>query len=1360
MQHAVHASGDKKKTTHTNGAKKRLEEKVLSVMEQYPMARKPVFSQSKDVEVKKQQTGGLPRYRTWSALAAHHTGEHSTPFAEAAHTSPSPGNNNESREEHIPQSYARMGLVERIRAETLRRAHMLIEQQLRLRRAEADFMRWASSTKDDQEKEKMAKQDMNKMSDEQTTNVTVVNTSSLIDPSVTKSNHNEEEGKIRPLVDIRSIKGIQSRTRFPLLSTDEDSDQRRQYFIGGPLRGLLERPYGTLGTDDEKNTLYVNSSKGVGGVAPLNDRSMLPTFQVGLSHSREPLSLPPATSPEGVTDKTADMSVRRLVGVPNHNRGLYAALITEWRKASRAKALTRMLLRSRARPSTWWRLAGSREGMLTAARALGLDSATYQALVTRFMRTKKGDKWTAAVAEAMAAATGGEAAMTAAGIDSTPGTTGGVGSGIHSLLEGDEELMGMLQLARQIGRLEMTGAVSSEEIARLLEQDEDTMRQQLEQLSKSEEVQKQAGLLFSASEQMMAGMDDASFHELAKSLLQEKRRAALSAREHRKGEKGTLQDGTTSPWEKRPDSHGSTDSFTGLKECLPLLIRPGAEGGEQMTEEEAAIYWGTMSKSEQQAIIAAAKAKAACSSTILGSDENSDDITVEDNVGGTRISSADIYARLPPLRGLDEGKAYELGTPGIRKGRKVHSAYPNAYYTGDSRHGAASIDEDAFGKTKKPSEMKELLPSSAGEKDGRGKKEDGTLSPDDDEKDNTYRGPEWWKKKTPPSRGKADRHSAGVRDNATTDDRSGTSGSNVFDAVVPGADLVEVFTPPRQRRRPKRLQEDEEERLGDDSRSTRPGTRGKGDALPPSWTVEKIRTGSAREMSRKFVRYAYDGLPRKKSKDTGKEGISRGKSRWKVPDFAHIPKSAKRVVRQLDDVSCSDDDDNELSSFFDNDDEDLMLFLATFPEEEHHVRLRNEAKGVLGELADASSLLLNYAAKVRAREQQQQQEGLFVPQNHRSSHPSLSANAEEEQMMQMKINAEELRRRFEQEAREEYSDIWQTLLQLRKQVEEQDTFLDDCELDVQRLSRAAVGEERDAFALRLTRDVNEYAKTHRLDIRQLQVGTDVKRDYDVAVRSFLQSFALTRGRRVGRDVGCQCTPEDLGYVDPQIRRTEEDLEDLYFHARGLFDAIKLAIIAVGNVMSFHSSLELESTCKRCFYIFESPRTLWPCGHTFCQQCLSDLCTPQGEIICDECCSLCEVGYTPNLSLELLASYQIVQHHPYDDDDDDYEEEEVSSGLQRRTIEGVLAALLKDLMSTQSSFGNTKRSGGIGGMSTTTGKFRSTLQPMSSPSEPVKIAPSLPPVVVAAEEAKKEKEAAKTEVVTEVAPTSSATQPMI
>lgn len=172
--------------------------------------------------------------------------------------------------------------------------------------------------------------------------------------------------------------------------------------------------------------------------------------------------------------------------------------------------------------------------------------------------------------------------------------------------------------------------------------------------------------------------------------------------------------------------------------------------------------------------------------------------------------------------------------------------------------------------------------------------------------------------------------------------------------------------------------------------------------------------------------------------------------------------------------------------------------------------------------------------------------------------------------------------------------------------------------------------------------------------------------------SFLDHFREGRGRKEKRSVACQVTEEELGVVDETLKLATEQLEDLLYHERALMDAIRFATIAVANVMSFHASLELESTCKQCFFLLDQPRTLWPCGHTFCQQCLVHMCNERDEIICAECGSICEVGYTPNYAVELIAHYQVVQEAVDD----------LKFRPKKTTIEGVLKNLLNDLLASQ------------------------------------------------------------------------------
>ncbi|AAZ12989.1 hypothetical protein, conserved [Trypanosoma brucei brucei TREU927] len=427
--------------------------------------------------------------------------------------------------------------------------------------------------------------------------------------------------------------------------------------------------------------------------------------------------------------------------------------------------------------------------------------------------------------------------------------------------------------------------------------------------------------------------------------------------------------------------------------------------------------------------------------------------------------------------------------------------------------------------------------------------------------------------------------------------------------------------------------------------------------------------------------------------------------------FPNSGRRGSRAASVASRTACSDtesvrgvEDPWELSSMFSNDDNELALFLATFPDEERHVQLRREAHRVLDDINAGSKVLEEYAIKLKVRPS--------------SMGPSAGAGGGmqpceqewterdeqmEKRMLECRVDIQSMVERFKAEAQEEYADLWRTLQELRKRVEVQEALLEETKLDINRLSYPMEGEDTDAFALRLTREVNAFAEQNKLDPQQLKDLTTAKQDREAAVRSFLESFARTRGRRGGVSVGCQCTPKDLGYIDTEVLELNKQMEDLQYHARGLLNSIKLVVISMGNVLSFHSALELESTCKRCFCIFEEPRTLWPCGHSFCLHCLTQMISKGGELICDECGTLCLVGYTPNFAIEMVAGYQLMWINSAEDD---VSEDSLCSspspkssltssnskgskpsshaGQKRRTVEKVLAGLLKDLLSTQGS----------------------------------------------------------------------------
>nr|CCC92003.1 conserved hypothetical protein [Trypanosoma congolense IL3000] len=404
--------------------------------------------------------------------------------------------------------------------------------------------------------------------------------------------------------------------------------------------------------------------------------------------------------------------------------------------------------------------------------------------------------------------------------------------------------------------------------------------------------------------------------------------------------------------------------------------------------------------------------------------------------------------------------------------------------------------------------------------------------------------------------------------------------------------------------------------------------------------------------------------------------------------------TTSRVTSEITD-SKESEDPWELSSIFNNDKNDLALFLVTFPDEERHVQLRREAHRILDDINTDDPILGEYALRMSLR-----RKDLIAGNFSQEEGDSVDIDSEEEmRALQCKVNIDDLVKRFKEEAIKEYADIWNRILELRKKVKEQELFLENSKKDVYHLQHPPDGEDCDAYALKLTTEVNQLAKKYKLDPHQLCEVDTVKKDREAAIRGFLEGFARTRGRREGVSVGCQCTPQDLGYVDGEVQQLYKQMEDVQYHARSLMTAIKLVIVSMGNVLSFHSALELESTCKRCFCIFEEPRTLWPCGHSFCLHCLPQMIHKGGELICDECGTLCLVGYTPNSAVEIVAGYQVVWTNSTDDNISDRALSSVASGIstltgtdssrsvcgnaaKRRTVEKVLVALLNDFISAQ------------------------------------------------------------------------------
>ncbi|KAF8294105.1 hypothetical protein TcBrA4_0072530, partial [Trypanosoma cruzi] len=286
-----------------------------------------------------------------------------------------------------------------------------------------------------------------------------------------------------------------------------------------------------------------------------------------------------------------------------------------------------------------------------------------------------------------------------------PLPSAGVASLASLMFSGDEELSNMSVLAHQLGRLQMSGIVTPGEPARIIEGDEESIRNELTRLLGSDAAKQHAARLVASSSISVNEGPSASFHDLAKALLQERRRTAMAEKQH--GDLGGVSErykscvdpkSRVSPMRRDSASQSSLDRFfpsIGSREQRNLFSF--LSSGEKkpslasLMEEEREALGDSVTLEERQAFKEAAVAAA----------------------GG--IGSADPYSRLPPLRGPNDGEAV------LHRSRQGHAGSGASYSSGRRYTGGAggdtatSSDIDPLDLTQAPG----ALGSTGSEKGGR-----------------------------------------------------------------------------------------------------------------------------------------------------------------------------------------------------------------------------------------------------------------------------------------------------------------------------------------------------------------------------------------------------------------------------------------------------------------------------------------------------------------------------------------------------------------------------------------------------------------------------------------------------------------
>ncbi|PWU90083.1 hypothetical protein C3747_379g29 [Trypanosoma cruzi] len=360
------------------------------------------------------------------------------------------------------------------------RVRLLIEQQLRRRQAEAELLRWEATMNGIALRSKRVvngewrhRQQMSLRKPPcSPSRGPLTKAESRREPTVTRRWQQSLGKRCRASSWHPGLRGVVSRTAPLDGRADEDPERRHRLMQGGTLRELLDGPRdaGDVGERSMQSCHFtlrgISTGQKLG--APFRKARLPPSFAGALPAT-------PGSKAEGAAAVTAegageadDIIVQRLVGVPDHDRGLYAALRLHWKEARDARAFARKLFGRRVRASAWWRIADSREGMLAAAQAIGLEPEVYEALMTRWMEKGKGTEWAtghAMISQSMLSVDG---AGNMTSPHHAPLPSAGVASLASLMFSGDEELSNMSVLAHQLGRLQMSGIVTPGELARIM----------------------------------------------------------------------------------------------------------------------------------------------------------------------------------------------------------------------------------------------------------------------------------------------------------------------------------------------------------------------------------------------------------------------------------------------------------------------------------------------------------------------------------------------------------------------------------------------------------------------------------------------------------------------------------------------------------------------------------------------------------------------------------------------------------------------------------------------------------------------------------------------------------------------------